>query len=250
LGEHLTGRKGDFVEPFFEDILPQKSAAAIGKTLVLKACKRRKKQLFNRYESVTHIHMKKNIIAIGLFLATVYNANAQGVCTKAQGVAELERRNGFKDIHIGDSYSKWAQDLTLDGVTDYGMLAYRLNDGKLWKYGVFDTNVREVILYFSDNSLKQISILTNYFQEPGKNHSAAPKNRMDDISPTLEKLSSLFGPPNSINDGTPDSNELIQYIWLSPKIFLKMCYVNNIENGSYLAIGVYDAPFLLLKEGF
>jgi hypothetical protein len=172
----------------------------------------------------------------------------------AQNTSELDRRNGFKDVHLGDQYSKWANELTLPGSTDFGMLGYEFKQECLWRYDVFETPVQSVTLYFSDNSLKEISVKTEYFQHLGGELLPSGEIRMEEIQPTLDKLSGLFGKPWDItrpaNKEQQKFNGLISYAWAGQKVLLKMCYENKAVGKSYLVINIYDMPFLMYNNGF
>ena len=81
----------------------------------------------------------------------------------AQTIDKLDQKNGFKDFTLGDTYSKWEGQLSLEGNYDDGSKAYLYKGTCCNK--VFDYPVEKIILKFNNNKLIAIYITTEKFQK-------------------------------------------------------------------------------------
>jgi len=189
--------------------------------------------------------MKKNALFALICILISYKAISQDT-------NELDRRNGFKDIHLGDAYSKWAKDMTFYKDGEKGEKLFFLNPSKLSEYSVFDQKTDGIVLYFLNNSIKRIKIETDYLQKPKSESGKYTDVNIEEIKPVLINLSELFGKPDYAGEGTMSANELFMFAWKGKKVILKLGYINGPETGSFLRLNLYSVEYLSndLKTGF
>lgn len=170
----------------------------------------------------------------------------------AQSVTELDNRNGFKDIHLGDAYSKWSKNLIFHKDGEKGEKLYFLNPSKLSDYSVFDKETDAILIYFRADSIRRITIETDYFQKPKKESGKYTDINIDEVKPTLAYLTEVFGKSGYAGEGDMKINELFMFAWKGEKVILKVGYINGPEQGSFLRIDLFSVFHLEkdIRSGF
>lgn len=179
-----------------------------------------------------------------MFLVLFNIASAKG-----QDIAELDKRNGFKTLKIGDNISKYQNNLTLissDSKTSANTYDYTTSDEEL--YNVFDSKMIQILLTF-DKDKKMVTIMLHkFFKDQDALQEAIT------FSKSLEdKFVTLFGNASSkIHINTKEAMQ-IGLIWVGSKINLKS-YVDyqGFEKGTFSKIVVSDNDFVAkaFKSGF
>jgi hypothetical protein len=168
------------------------------------------------------------------------------ITTMAQNVPnpKLDEKRGFRDLILGDPFSKWQTKIVFDNNTKGGFKVYHLTSTS--EYTVYGKDVREIQLTFDKNTLIGISIITDFYQKMPKNQSEYdlyfPKIELTEISHIVSGLNKLFGNYNSISEADPNNGkgELFEYSWSGKCVKLWLSYCNEINNGSWASILILD----------
>lgn len=183
------------------------------------------------------------------FISIISNLLVAGLLF-SQSKAELDSRNGFKDIHLGDSFTTWSSNLDYLSDTKSGAKVYQMSKTKCSTYSVFDKSVSAILLVFDKEVLVQINIRTDYFQKPKTESGEYTKISFEEIHPTLLKFEELFGKPGYADKGEGD--DIFVFIWAGDKVVLKIAYQSGPTSGSWLMIDVMNKTYLdnKTKGGF
>lgn len=184
--------------------------------------------------------MKTKIISTFLlsmfFVSTLFSQSA------------LDRKNGFKDFALGDTYSKWSSSLTYILKLESGISVYKYTGTCCLQ--VFNYDIEEIRLGFEDNKLKVIWFATTKFQKGFKVEGKHTQwNGTKDFDKLKENLINLFDKPKSTE--TDDKTSGIKSIWMGEKVILTLEY-------EYLGINEGDRCNILVglldksksKDGF
>jgi len=163
-----------------------------------------------------------------------------------QSLQDLDRKNGFKEFQIGDSYSKWRSQL-------------KVNSSKIWEDGaksysytgnccqkLFTFPVEEIILRFKNNQLVVISIVTEKIHKGGNHNDytswADGKAKLDNLK---SSFSFLFGSPSLYSMDENSLNKDPVYQWMGNKVALEARYnYISVMEGDYLSVKVADYNYL------
>ncbi|MGB3946686.1 MAG: hypothetical protein WBM13_01770 [Bacteroidia bacterium] len=139
-----------------------------------------------------------------------------------QSSANLDEKNGFKDIKLGDSYEKWKWDLKyLDVNTD---------NEKLYNYtgaccqDVFGKPVEKIVIITANEKITCIIITLKPYQDNRLTGFPAKfRYPNDDFTKLTADFKSLFGEPR---EGLPNKAKSIMYcnIWKGQKVVLQVEY--------------------------
>jgi hypothetical protein len=166
-----------------------------------------------------------------------------------QTIDKLDTKKGFKDITLGDSYSKWQEELQYEGIYDDGSKAYHYIGPCCQK--VFEYPVDSIILRFENDKLVVISITTKKIQKGYKESGVYSRWRADDLFSVESSFSYLFGKPTSYQSKEGKSD--VSYIWDAKNVILITTYnYLGIDFGDRLKILLLDKFFLnsLKENGF
>jgi hypothetical protein len=177
--------------------------------------------------------------------------------SKAQSAEELEERRGFKEFELGDSYSEWESDIERLGKTDQGYLGYKYV-GECCQ-SVFDWEVQQLWLGFSDKRLVSIRIFTDPFssgkcsEDPFNIEDPVDmKNSNNEFNSLKSSLSALFGEP-TYSWSNEEGKAIVVHAWESESVLLalKQMYFGICES-SLASIQVREKDFFNkeLNDGF
>lgn len=135
----------------------------------------------------------------------------------AQSITQLDQKNGFKEFKIGDSYSKWRDQLDYIGSKNNGKNKAYLYKGECCKM-VFEYPLEEIMLVFIDNKLNSIRLTLEQIQ---KKYELSGSYTEIDLS-TFKSLNSsfikLFGKPTDFF--TSENDEKFFCTWNGKKVLL------------------------------
>jgi hypothetical protein len=182
--------------------------------------------------------MKKIIILITLISSSI---------SFGQTLDKLDEKNGFKTIKLDDPISIYSSNLKLfkniseDNVSGY---TYTPKDYSLYK--VFDTEIDEISLYFTNNTKKLVGItLIKIYSSSDTNHFA---NSLKDNRAILESFILMFGKfTDKIKKDTSTATEVGAY-WDGQKVHLQTSasYFGQ-SNGSKVIVQIFKQNFLNSK---
>lgn len=154
-----------------------------------------------------------------------------------QTIDKLDEKNGYKDFKLGDSYSKWENQLKYEGDYDDGSKAYSYQ-GECCKK-IFEYNIEEIILRFSNNKLVIIDITTEKFQKEYNISGKYTDWRAVDFESINSSFSIIFGKPTQV-EMSKDTGEVI-HIWAGKKVMLISRYENlGYKSGDRQIITIID----------
>lgn len=157
---------------------------------------------------------------------------------------KLDQKKGFKDILIGDPFSKWQSKITFKGNSSNGGEIYILNNLK--DYNVFNKEVILVKLFFKNQKIIAIEIRTDYYQKKPVNFDKyilySPEINIHEIDNIISGFNNLFGEYESVSKANPNTTEsaLFDYKWRGNCISLFLSYCNSINEGSWGSILLVD----------
>lgn len=163
---------------------------------------------------------------------------------------KLDSKNGFKDFQIGDSFSKWSNDLTVSrkGSNSRDIFTYT---GSCCRK-VFDYNAKAIELEFKNSKLITIYITLEQWEKP------RTSGQFTDLGKCFDKFENirsnfvyLFGEPAGL-DSNEESGSMTLF-WLGRKIALSAtCEYEGISNGCkpYIIIGDMTAVNQEIDNGF
>ena len=170
-----------------------------------------------------------------------------------QSLADLDARNGYKDLKLGDSFNKWSSDLTElfrdDAVK--GERYFKYNGMCCTK--VFEFPVERIILTFYDNKIVRIYIELQNFQTFYKRQYTTGFSKDGGYNILNSEFASLFGKPSDSKfekDGNPYH---IFTGWFGQKVHLESCYKYiGAAEGEFAVIVIVSAEYKMkdLKNGF
>jgi|AntAceMinimDraft_9_1070365.scaffolds.fasta_scaffold06022_3 hypothetical protein len=179
-------------------------------------------------------------IFLVLFMTGIYS----------QTIEKLDEKNGFKDFKLGDTYSKWQNQLSAVGYWEDGTRKY-LYTGNCCT-NVFNYPIDMIKLRFSDNKLVGIYIKTKKFQKGFAETGIYTKFRTSDYERINSSLTYLFGEPTQYID--PVGVMGVEFLWIGKKVLLTSRYecCSTKSGGDFQRISIVDLSFLNNgnEEGF
>lgn len=167
----------------------------------------------------------------------------------AQSTADLDQRNGFKAIKIGDKYSKYQSNLKLlstDSKTSSSIYEYTPSDGDL--YNVFDTKMLQILLTFDKNNNLVAIMLHKFFN--GQSHFQTAIDASKDLN---GKFIALFGKASSKIDVNTSDDMRLGLMWIASKVNLQS-YVEyyGLDKGSDIKVVITNNQYAenSFKSGF
>ena len=174
--------------------------------------------------------------------------------SSAQSLADLDKRNGFKELKLGDSYNKWAKDLVKLSSNKYakpGESFFRYRGNCCLK--IFEFDVKEIVLTFNEDKIIRIYIqLVNFQKFYNRDHTIG-FSKTGGYEKLNSKFTSLFGKPSGSympEDGTPYH---IQTGWFGQEVYLKTYYKYiGTKEGEYAIVDILSAKYAKqnLENGF
>ena len=185
--------------------------------------------------------MKKAILFI---IFTLFMVN--GFC---QSLQDLDNKGGFKEIKLGDLYSKWSAFLTpMTDKGDYNGELYNLNHS-CCDY-VFSYKIGSLILEFINNKIIKI-----YIALPACGHDGDWKECYDKYNDLVDKFKSLYGKQTSFVPNNNNGN--FQTTWRGVTVQLTCDLVGDDPVGQkiiYMTLtDIQSASSLInndIKKGF
>lgn len=126
----------------------------------------------------------------------------------------LDEKNGFKDLKIGDNYSKWSDDLTFTNA-DNGIRYYDFTGSCCNK--LFSTNLEKVRLGFKNNVLDVIFLVTPTEKDYSESWTSSEYRY---LKGSFEEVLEEKAYESATNDNSGDINS----IWLGNKIQLILTF--------------------------
>jgi hypothetical protein len=173
-----------------------------------------------------------------------------------QSTIQLDALNGFKEFKLGDSYTKWMEDLLELNQTGK-------NNERMYKYvgsccqSVFEFPVDGIILGFYNEKLVRIAITLQNFQEYYDcEHTIFGQQGYPELK---SNFTALFGEQTGFNVASESqmrSNQQIPHIlssWTGDKVKLLIAYYYiGVQDGDYVVVLVSDVAFykMKLESGF
>lgn len=183
-------------------------------------------------------------ILIVLILSVILSAELQ-----AQTIDMLDKKNGFKDFSLGDTFTKWQNQLEFESNLDNGSKEYLYTGSCCNK--VFNYPVKQILLRFNDERLVAIYITTENFQKPFSESGEYTTWRSDDFESIKSSFSVLFGEPTTMDHEKGSGN--VSYIWKGKKVILFSIYENlSVTKGDRQLIVIADmsASKKAIEDGF
>jgi len=163
-----------------------------------------------------------------------------------QSLQDLDRKNGFKEFQIGDSYSKWRNQLEVNPslIESDGAKSYTYTGTCCQK--IFEYSVEEIFLKFKNNRLVVISIMTEKIHKGGNQNDltswADGKAELDNLK---SSFSFLFGSPSLFSMDQNSLNGDPVYQWIGNKVALEARYnYISVMEGDYLSVRIADYNYL------
>ena len=196
--------------------------------------------------------MKKNIFIQLVFLLILlfsFDVTSQN---------QLDRKNGFKDFTLGDSYSKWQNNLqfvsktnlkkhligansyndyVLESIGDFGNVKSYFYNGTCCK-NLFRYNIDKIVLQFSSNKLHRIIILTKKFQKGHIDSGVYCQWRQTDFYSINAEFVKLFGTQSFYGEG--GGSDMLA-TWTGTNVVLKSIY-------NYMGVSYGDRQIVVVEK--
>lgn len=178
-----------------------------------------------------------------IYLLTVISLTT--LTGKSQSSVQLDEKNGFKDIKLGDSFSKWSSQLKYIDTRD--------GTEKIYKYvgtccqDVFGTAVESIDIIFANDKIIYIGITLKPYQDNRANGMPAKfRHPNDDFNKLVVNFKSLFG---DTQEGVPNENAGLMYskIWEGQKVVLLADYY-FMGSYDFSKISVLDKTYFKKKK--
>ena len=129
----------------------------------------------------------------------------------------LDQKGGFKDLKIGDPFSKWSNKLTYAGKDDNGEIYYTFNGECCQK--LFETQLAAVTLKFKNNKLEVIYLFTPVTQR----YSTSTSSWVSDEYLSLKaKFEHIFN--QKARESMPKEGDGPISSWYGRKIMLQLTF--------------------------
>ncbi|TXD80921.1 hypothetical protein ESY86_19760 [Subsaximicrobium wynnwilliamsii] len=139
----------------------------------------------------------------------------------------LDEKNGFKDLKIGDNYSKWSSDLTLTN-TDNGIKYYDFIGSCCKK--LFSSDLEKIGLGFKNNILDVIFLTTPTERDYSESWTSSEYRYLKgSFGEVLEEKAYESAPDDNSGD--------INSIWLGNKIQLILTF-------EYMGLKDFDGKYI------
>ena len=135
---------------------------------------------------------------------------------KAQTTAELDKKNGFKEIKLGTTFESLKSNLELSNTFSSSVKRYKFTGDCCQT--IFEYNVDEIHLLFSNDSLVMIFIYLEQFQKPYSESNKNTNWENTNFESIKKSFSLLFGQPSSTD--MDDNTGNVIYNWIGENVSL------------------------------
>jgi hypothetical protein len=200
--------------------------------------------LFEREISLRNSSQMKNIVWI--LCLTCLLADSTINCN-AQSIEDLDKKHGFKDFTLGDSFSKWENQLSYHSTLESGEAGY-VYTGSCCSF-VFDYPLSSIILGFQNSVLTTIFLNTEKFQKEFSTSGKYTIFRTNDFDVLVSSFTVLFGKPSF--EGMADNRPLAVWDGKTTTLMLKYEYLGSEEGDlCYIIVSDKTTKENNLKKGF
>ncbi|MBF0576387.1 hypothetical protein [Dysgonomonas sp. GY617] len=159
------------------------------------------------------MHKIHSLILLFFLFSTIANS---------QSIEDLDKKNGFNQFQLGDSYTKWQSDLKLT------QFEYHIPNAKLYFYtgkccqDLFGFKVEGIFMTFQNDKLVEINI--NLDRERQRQDSQILVDCQSKLKRVINSLVALYGIPQSGQEPKDLQKKDPTYIlaWIGKKAILKL----------------------------
>ena len=172
----------------------------------------------------------------------------------AQDIDDLDKKNGFNQFRLGDSYIKWQSDLKL---TEF---EFHTPNTKVYFYegnccqSLFGYKIEGIFMTFQNDKLVSLDISID--RERYRQDSQVLEDCQKRLKSMMRSLVALYGVPQSVSEPKDLSRENPTYIlgWIGEKVILNFehSYImnKNIECKSVITVANREWMFNTYKPEF